>query len=93
MRLLTIAALAAGLLWVVSAPAFADASIPTKDAPKSKDNPLVQRYDGSLILDYDFRAFTDILFPLSKLEKTGNMGPANNNEYAPKAKAELEGAR
>ncbi len=91
MRLFAIAVLLAGV--VAAAPALADAVIPTKDAPKAKDNPQVQRYEGAFILDYDFRAFTDIAFPLSKLERTGNTGPANNNEYAPKQKAELEGAR
>ncbi len=91
MRLFAIAVLLASVM--AAAPALADAVIPTKDVAKAKDNPQVQRYEGAFILDYDFRAFTDIAFPLSRLEKTGNTGPANNNEYAPKQKAELEGAR
>lgn len=92
MRFLKAVALAAGMIFAATA-AHSEASIPTKDIAKAKDHPQVQRYDGSYIIDYDYRAFTDMMFPTSKLEATGKMGPANNNEYAPKQKVEVEGTR
>jgi outer membrane protein OmpA-like peptidoglycan-associated protein len=91
MRLLAVAALAASVLF--AAPAFADATVPTKDVASSKDHPQLQRYDGSFIVDYDYRAYTDIMFPLSVLESTGKTGRNNNYEYLPKKKLDLEGAR
>jgi outer membrane protein OmpA-like peptidoglycan-associated protein/opacity protein-like surface antigen len=91
MRFLIAAAVAAGLL--AAAPAFADATVPTKDIAGAKDHPQVQRYDGSFIVDSDSRAFTDIVFPLAVLESTGKTGRNNNQEMAPKKKLELEGAR
>ncbi len=91
MRFVAVAALAASVF--LAAPAFADATIPTKDAAGAKDHPQVQRYEGSLAVDYDYRAFTDIMFPLSVLESTGKTGRNNNYEYAPKKKLDLEGAR
>lgn len=91
MRFLAAIALSLGVL--SATPALADATIPTKDAAKSKDVSSVPRYEGSFILDYDYRAFTDITMPLSRLEKTGTTDNRNNNVFAPKQKAELEGAR
>src|ERR1700753_1577127 len=91
MRFFSAAVIAASML--VAAPAFADATVPTKDAPKSKDHPQVQRYDGSLIIDYDYKAFDETMFPLSVLEATGKQDGMNNHEMLPKKDWTMEGAR
>jgi OOP family OmpA-OmpF porin len=91
MRLFSAAIVAASLLLVT--PVLGDATVPAKDVAGSKDHPQVQRYDGSLIVDYDYRAYTEIMFPLSVLESTGKTGRNNNYEYFPKKNLDLEGAR
>ena len=42
--------LLAALLALAPVQAFAEATIPTKDIPGAKDNPLIKRYDGSFIV-------------------------------------------
>ena len=92
MRVLFAAAIAAGLL-LSAGPAFADPTMPTKDIPKSKDHPQVPRYDGSLIVDYDYKAYDEVMFALSVLEPTGKQDGMNNHEMLPKKLLDLEGAR
>lgn len=76
-------------------PAFADATIPTRDIAGAKDNALLKRYDGSFIVSYERLAFTDFKVPLSKLEKTPEVrrDRMNNRLYKPKQELEVEGAR
>jgi hypothetical protein len=63
-RVLTI-----GLICLLDATsALADATFPTKDIAGARDNPLLQRYEGSFIVSYERVAFTDFKLPLSKLE-------------------------
>src|ERR1700744_2852711 len=92
MRRLFAAAVAASLLFAMPA-ALADATLPVKDVPKSKDHPQVPRYDGALIVDYDYKAYDEVLFPLSVLEPTGKQDGMNNHEMLPKKSLDLEGAR
>jgi OmpA-OmpF porin, OOP family len=73
--------------------AFADATIPTKDIPGGKDNPLVKRYEGSFIVSYERESFTDFKVPLSTLELTDRHDGMNNKLYLPKKEMELEGAK
>jgi OmpA-OmpF porin, OOP family len=85
--------LLAALLALAPVPAFAEATIPTKDAPGAKDNPLIKRYDGSFIVGYERLAFTDFKVPLSPLEATDGRDRMNNQLFLPKKAVEVEGAR
>ena len=71
--------------------ARADASVPTKDIAGAKDNPILKRYEGALIVSYSKVAFTDFKVPLSKLEVTDRRDTMNNRVFAPKQEQELEG--
>lgn len=87
---------AALLICAGAAPAFADATEPTKDIAGSKDNPLLKRYEGSFIVSYERQAFTDFTIPLTKIEKNkdGQRDSRHNNYiYEPAQKLELEGAK
>lgn len=76
------------------APAFADATIPTKDIPGARDNALVKRYEGSFIVSYERQAFTDFSVPLSRLEPVeGRTDRMNNRLFKPKQALDIEGAR
>lgn len=68
------------------------ATVPTADKKGSKDNALLKRYEGSFIVAYEQKAFTDFTLPLSKLEPVpGKKDSMNNNYYEPKNKKPLEG--
>lgn len=91
MRVLT-----AGLMFfAIVVAANADATIPTRDIPNARDNPMLKRYDGSFIVSYERLAFTDFKVPLSKLERAGDSDRdrMNNQVYKPKKELEVEGAR
>jgi outer membrane protein OmpA-like peptidoglycan-associated protein len=81
------------LVVAAHAPAFADATIPTKDIAGAKDNPLIKRYEGSFIVSYEQLAFTDFKVPLSPLERIDRRDRMNNWLFVPKKEVELEGAR
>ncbi|GAU80894.1 OmpA family protein [Bosea sp. BIWAKO-01] len=86
--------LAAVLLSLVSlSPAFADATIPTKDIPGAKDSSFLKRYDGSFIVSYERVAFTDFKVPLSALEPVDRRDSSNNAVFLPKQEKEVEGPR
>jgi outer membrane protein OmpA-like peptidoglycan-associated protein len=88
-RVLTI-----GLICLLGATsALADATIPTKDIAGARDNPLLQRYEGSFIVSYERLAFTDFKLPLSKLEPVDGLDRMNNHIFRPKQELEVEGAR
>jgi OOP family OmpA-OmpF porin len=74
---------------------FADATIPTADKKGAKDNPLLQRYEGSYIVAYEKKSFDEFVLPLSKLEQLpGDAKDTHNNRvYEPKQKKALEGER
>lgn len=88
-RILVLALLALG----THSAALANATIPTKDIAGAKDNPLLKRYDGSFIVSYEHKAFTDFKVPLSPLEATERRDGMNNKLHAPKKELELEGAK
>jgi hypothetical protein len=50
--------------------AHADATIPTKDEDGSRDHPLLKRYEGSLIVNYETKAYDELTVPLSTLKLT-----------------------
>ena len=81
------------LLALAPVQALAEATIPTKDIPGAKDNPLIKRYDGSFIVSYERLAFTDFKVPLSPLEATDGRDRMNNQLFLPKKVVEVEGAR
>jgi len=85
--------LAALLALAAQGPAFADATIPTKDIAGAKDNPLLKRYDGSFIVSHERLAYTDFKIPLSKLEAIEGRDRMNNQRFQPKKELEVEGAR
>ena len=65
-----------------------------KTSPGAKDNPLLKRYEGSLIVSYERLAFTDFRVPLSPLvEQTGKTDSMNNAVFLPKQEKQIEGAR
>jgi outer membrane protein OmpA-like peptidoglycan-associated protein len=65
---------------------------PTADVAGAKDNALLKRYEGSVIVSYQQQGFGELALPLSRLElvpdKTDRM---NNRVHEPKTKKELEG--
>jgi outer membrane protein OmpA-like peptidoglycan-associated protein len=50
--------------------AYADATIPTKDEDGSRDHPLLKRYEGSLIVNDETKAYDELTVPLSTLKLT-----------------------
>lgn len=75
--------------------AFAEATIPQADKKGSKDNPLLKRYEGSLIVAYERKSFDEFVLPLSPLTQLpGEKKDIHNNfAYEPKQKKNLEGER
>ncbi len=51
-------------------------AIPTADRKGSRDNPLLKRYEGSLIVAYEHKKFDEFTLPLSKLEQVPKSGTA-----------------
>jgi OmpA-OmpF porin, OOP family len=81
--------------WIVIATCtvlLANATIPTADKKGSKDSPLVKRYEGSFIVAYEHKSFSDFTLPLSKLEEVPDKRDNHNNRYfEPKKQKPLEG--
>jgi OmpA-OmpF porin, OOP family len=69
------------------------ATVPTVDKKGSKDNPVLKRYEGSIIVGYETKAFDELTLPLSPLlvQKEDERDRNNNRRYEPKTKKELEG--
>lgn len=68
-------------------------AIPTADRKGSRDNPLLKRYEGSLIVAYEHKKFDEFTLPLSKLEQVPEKRDGHNNRYhEPNNKKSLEGA-
>ena len=81
-------------LWLTGL-VFADASVPQADKKGSKDNPILKRYEGSLIVAYERKAFDEFVLPLSALTQLppDKKDTHNNYAYEPKQKKDLEGER
>jgi OmpA-OmpF porin, OOP family len=82
------------ILWflVLAAPAVAKPAVPTADLPGSQDNPLIGRFQGSLIVSHERKSEADFSLPLSALEKVeGKTDNHNNYLFAPKQKKDLVG--
>jgi outer membrane protein OmpA-like peptidoglycan-associated protein len=66
---------------------------PTADLPGSHDSSLIGRFQGSLIVSYEHKQYTEFTLPLAKLEKVPGRKDNHNNDYfEPKQKKELTGA-
>lgn len=73
--------------------AHADATIPTTDEDGSRDHPLLKRYEGALIVNYEAKAYDELTVPLSKLEPKEDERDGKNNRIVAAEKAlQLEGA-
>jgi len=87
---LTIAIL---MLSMTAANGFAATPVPTADLQGSRDNALIGRFQGALIVSYDQIGFDEFTLPLSLLEEVeGKRDNHNNRYYEPKDKKTLEGA-
>jgi outer membrane protein OmpA-like peptidoglycan-associated protein len=72
----------------------ADATIPIHDVEGSKDPGLLKRYEGSLIVSYDDKAFDEYLLPTAPLRMDPDRDRRdghNNRWFAPTEALELEG--
>jgi OOP family OmpA-OmpF porin len=73
---------------------FAASPVPKADLKGSKDSPLLGRYQGSLIISYDHRAFDEFTVPLSALEAVQDpkrRDNHNNRVFEPKNRKTVEG--
>jgi OmpA-OmpF porin, OOP family len=68
----------------ISAPAAAQ----VKDAAGSRDNPIIKRYEGSVIIGYDFRKFNDYELLVGPVEKGP---PGRQNALKPSKSQHVEG--
>ncbi len=74
--------------------ALADATVPTRDIPNARDNPLLRRYDGSFIVDYAQMAFDEFELPVSTLKQVADKRDSMNNRvFAPERAVALEGRK
>jgi OOP family OmpA-OmpF porin len=72
---------------------LADATIPIKDLPASKEPAALGRYEGSLIVESQAKSYDTLSMPLSALVAVGDdkTDSHNNSLYAAKQKLSLEG--
>ncbi|KFN43484.1 OmpA family protein [Arenimonas oryziterrae] len=80
------------LLCLLPVLAQADATVPNKDVDGARDLPFLKRYEGSFIVNYEQKAFDQLVIPLSTLQpvpdKTDRM---NNRVLEPQKKVVAEG--
>ena len=69
--------------------AMADATEPTKDEPGSRDLPMLKRYEGSFIVNYEQKAFDVIRLPLSPLFKVPDKTDSKNNDFMEAKKSKV----
>ena len=82
------------LIAIVSLPAFADATVPTKDIAGAKDPAWLKRYEGSFIVSYEHRSFDAVAFPASKLLRSADddaYDRYNNHVFEPKQTVTSQG--
>ena len=83
------------LVLLVSSAVFADATIPSRDEPGSKDLPFLKRYEGSYIVNYEHKSFDEASFPLSPIKMVADKekrDSRNNHVFEPEKKVDVEGA-
>jgi outer membrane protein OmpA-like peptidoglycan-associated protein len=91
LRLVAIIALAFS-----AANAVADATLPSGDLPGSRDPASLKRYEGSLIVSYDDKAFDEYLLPTAPLRMDPDRqrrDSHNNRWFTPAQALQLEGRR
>jgi OmpA-OmpF porin, OOP family len=80
------------LISVATATAALNATVPAADKKGAKDSPLLKRYEGSVIVVQERKAFAEFTLPLAKLEPVKDERTVQNNQrFAPKASKPLEG--
>lgn len=80
------------LIFVLASAALAATALPTADLQGAKDSPLVGRYQGSIIVSYDYKSFDEFTMPLSELEPLKDKRDSHNNIFfEPKEKKTVEG--
>ncbi len=85
-----------GLMLSLASGAWADASIPKADLPKTQDTSVVGRYSRSFIVSYEKREFDEVRLPLSPLKRTADRNRKdqhNNIWYEPERSKTVEGQR
>ena len=60
-----------GAIGCIGALAVAMCGAQPEDLPNSKDHPLVTRYPGSVITEYSYSEFDEVMFPLVKANNQG----------------------
>jgi outer membrane protein OmpA-like peptidoglycan-associated protein len=75
------------MVGIASIALAADVVLPAADLKGSKDNPLLRRYEGSVIVVYEHAAFGDFTVPLSKLVRV----QGEKYQHEPAQKNKLEG--
>jgi OmpA-OmpF porin, OOP family len=65
---------------------------PTADVRGAKDHPLLKRYAGSIIVNYEQKAFDELALPLSRLQQTPQRDERNNRVFVAEKTLQLEGA-
>ena len=78
-----VAVMVAALFMVLPGRALAQLS----DVKGSRDHPMVSRYDGSVIIGYDFRKFDEFIIPLGALRRVGGSPPT----FEPASSRKVEG--
>lgn len=80
------------LCLLLASNAWADATVPTRDIPGSKDPAWLKRYEGSFIVSHEQRSFDAVKFPASPLVEVPDQTDAYNNHlYRAKTQREVEG--
>lgn len=93
-RLIVVCAVAAAMLAPQATSAQALVSLPNRDTAGAADNPLLRRYDGSFIVDFDQKAFDEFQLPTGALQPVPDKRDAKNNRfYAPETSKALEGKK
>lgn len=79
-------------LLLLSSPAWADATDPTRDIDGARDPAWLQRYEGSFIISHEHRDFDAVAFPASPLKRVPEQSDANNNAvFRAETRREVEG--
>ncbi len=84
---------AALVVSALAGPLSAAMPIPKADRKDTRDNPVIKRYEGSLIVSGERKAFDAFAFPLAPLEQVpGKTDDRNNQLFQPGLQKGVEGA-
>jgi outer membrane protein OmpA-like peptidoglycan-associated protein len=66
--------------------------MPTQDVAGSRDHPRLKRFEGSLIVSYESKAYDTLTLPLSRLEASGQRDRPTNRVLKAAQERSVEGA-